>query len=134
MTIEWNEEKEAALQKLKDERRQNQKRLYAEKTKEQAKIRRERWREKMKASTHAVGFLMEKSIYQFAEAEGVAVGKIVKEISEAVGIFAIQNGMTFSEAVAEIAARILPTVSDESRNPPAENPQIDPSVFDALSN
>lgn len=131
MDVEWTTEKEAEFERLKKERLLERKRINAQKHKEKAKIRRDRYRQKMASQVHQVGFQMDKTIYDIAKNEGTSVGRALKEVSEAIGIFAIQNGTTFQQAVAETIAKISPACAEDSSE---ENPQIDESVIDALSN
>lgn len=134
MGAEWTDEKESEFERLKNERRLERAKAHAQKDKENAKIRRERYRKKMENRVHSVGFQMDKTIYDFAKDEGILVGKSVREIAEAVGLFAIQNGLTFSQAVAAAIAKISPEESNESQISPTGNPEMDPGVIDALSN
>lgn len=131
MSGEWTDEKEAEFERLKEERRLERKRINAQKSKEKAKIRRERYRQKKASQIHQVGFQMDKTIYDLAKNEGISMGRALKEVSEAIGIFAIQNGMTYTQAIAETIAKISPACAEDSSE---ENPQIDESVIEALSN
>lgn len=89
--------------------------------KEKAKVYKKTYEAKRKIALATLNVRMDKSLHDNAQKDGEKVSVLLREIGEAAAIFALQNGLSFRQAL------------DLAMGQFSEQPTIDPGVIDALS-
>lgn len=97
--------------------------------KEKAKVYKRTYETKRRNAQAAVLVRIDKALHDHVQTENERVSHLLREIAEAAAIHALQNGLSFRQALDLAMGQFSASTPEIS----SRQPLIDPSVIDALS-